>query len=173
MASLEKEMLFTGLQVAYYIVCPTKLWLFSHFLPQEKNSELVELGKLLQQEYFLQVQKNLIVDQKIAIDFIKKEGELILHEIKKSSKLENAHVVQLLYYLYYLRYKKGVQVTKGVINYPKERKIIEIELTKERKEEIENILSKIKEITSQPKPPQPTYKKYCRKCAYFEFCFGD
>ncbi|MCD6093011.1 MAG: Dna2/Cas4 domain-containing protein [Candidatus Aenigmarchaeota archaeon] len=21
------------------------------------------------------------------------------------------------------------------------------------------------------KPPKPEYKKYCRKCSYFEFCF--
>jgi|YelNatPaOPRAMG01_1025707.scaffolds.fasta_scaffold08043_3 CRISPR-associated exonuclease Cas4 len=172
-ASVDQKAIFTGTQVAYYVVCPTKLWLFSHFMVQEKNSDLVQLGKLLQQISYRETNKDLIVDQKIVIDFIKKGDKLILHEVKKSSKLEEAHVAQLAYYLYFLKNEKGIETTKGIINYPKERKIVEVELTQEKEKEIEEILQKIKEILSLQKPPKPKYKKYCRKCAYFELCFSE
>ncbi|MGC8881167.1 MAG: CRISPR-associated protein Cas4 [Minisyncoccia bacterium] len=169
----QKTIFFTGTQVSYFVVCPTKLWLFSHFTTLEKGFDLVQLGKLLQQTSYRETRKDLIIDQKIAIDFLKRENGLILHEVKKSSKLKEAHVMQLVYYLYFLKNEKGIENIRGVIDYPKERKILKIELTPEKEKEIEEILGKVKEIISLPRLPKPEYKKYCRKCAYFEFCFGD
>jgi CRISPR-associated exonuclease Cas4 len=169
----DQKAIFTGTQVNYFIICPTKLWLFSHFTTFEKDFDLVQQGKLLQQTSYREARKDLIVDQKIAIDFLKRGNELILHEVKKSSKLEKAHIAQLLYYLYFLKNEKGIENIKGIINYPKERKIVEVKLTQEKEKEIEEILGKVKGIISLPRPPKPEYKKYCRKCAYFEFCFGD
>jgi CRISPR-associated exonuclease Cas4 len=170
---LDKEMIITGTQVAYYVVCPTKLWLFYHYTTMEQESDLVSLGSLLQRSFFERAKKDLIVDQKIAIDFIRKGNKLIIHEVKKSSKLENAHVVQLAYYLYYLKYKKMMENVEGIINYPTKRKIVRVTLTEKKEREIKEILNKIREIISLPKPPKPEKKKYCRKCAYFEFCFSE
>lgn len=169
---LSKTALFTGTQVAYYIICPTKLWLFSHFLTRERESELVLLGSLLQEESYSQVKKDIMIDQKISIDFIKRGDKIILHEIKKSPKLEKAHEYQMLYYLFYLKNYKNVKA-EGVINYPKNRRTKRIILTKEREEEIKELLNKIREITLLKNPPKPVYKTYCRKCSYFEFCFSD
>ncbi|MGC9200973.1 MAG: CRISPR-associated protein Cas4 [Candidatus Aenigmatarchaeota archaeon] len=138
------------------------------------NIYLETLGKILGEISFKEIKtKEVMVDQKISIDFIKKEGKLILHDIKKSSKFEKAHVYQMLYYLWYLKNIKGIENVEGIINYPKERKILKVELTPEKEKEIEEILKKINEIIKQEKPPSPIYKKYCRKCAYFEFCFSD
>jgi CRISPR-associated exonuclease Cas4 len=173
MQPLDQKAIFTGTQVNYCVICPTKLWLFSHFATMEQTSDLVSLGKLLQETSFQHTKKDLIMDQKIAIDFIKRDDKLILHEIKKSEKLEKAHIFQLLYYLYYLKHEKGIENAEGIINYPSKRKIVKVELTPEKEIELQNILQKIKEIISLPQPPKPEKKKYCRKCAYFEFCFGD
>jgi len=170
---IDLEMIFTGTQIAYFAVCPTKLWLFSHYICQEKNSELVEIGRLLQQAHYASDVKEILIDYKISIDLIRKKGMLILHEIKKSRKLECAHKLQMSYYLYYLRNVKGIEGVIGVINYPTQRKIVKVELTLDKEVEILEILNKIKRVISSPYPPLPTYKKYCRKCAYFEFCFGD
>jgi CRISPR-associated exonuclease Cas4 len=170
---IDNEVLFTGTQVNYYIICPTKLWLFSYFVAMERDSDLVSLGKLLQEISFQDVKKDLILDQRIALDFIKKGNRLIVHEIKKSSRLEEAHIFQLLYYLYYLKYEKGIENVEGIIDYSSKRKVIKVELTEEKEKKIEKVLKEINEIISKPKPPLPVYKKYCRKCAYFEFCFGD
>jgi CRISPR-associated exonuclease Cas4 len=171
MQPIDQEAIFTGTQINYYIICPTKLWLFSHFATMEQTSDLVTLGKLMQEVSFQQNKKDFVLDQKISIDFIKKGDKLILHEIKKSEKLEKAHIAQLLYYLYYLKYEKGVENIEGVINYPSKRKIVKVQLTPEKEEQLIEIFSKIKEIISSPQPPTPEKKKYCRKCSYFEFCW--
>lgn len=171
MQIIDQNAFLKGIQINYYIVCPTKLWLFSHFDTMEHSSDLVNLGKLLQENSFTKAKKDLIIDQKIAIDFIKKGNKLILHEIKKSNKIERAHVTQLLYYLFYLKHTKRIENLEGVINYPSQRKIIKVRLTTEKELELLNILQKIKELIKLPKPPNPEKKKYCRKCSYFELCW--
>jgi len=42
-----KPMTITGVKVNYYFICKTKLWLFSHNIQMEKESEDVLMGKLL------------------------------------------------------------------------------------------------------------------------------
>ena len=168
-----KETAFTGVQINYFIHCKTQLWYFSHYLTREQESELVILGKILHEIAFKNIKKNFLIDQKISIDFIRKGNKLILHDIKKSDKFQEAHYYQMLYYLYYLKHEKGIENVEGIINYPLKRKIVKVELTPEKELELQNILQKIKEIISLPKPPKPEKKKYCRKCAYFEFCWAE
>ncbi|MEM5882398.1 MAG: CRISPR-associated protein Cas4 [Candidatus Aenigmatarchaeota archaeon] len=168
---ITSELVFTGTQINYYIVCPTKLWLFSRFMTMEHVSDLVSLGLLLHEIYFRNEKKDLIIDQRIAIDFIIKDNNLIIHEIKKSRKLDRAHYYQMLYYLYYLKYEKGIENVKGIINYPSEKRVVEVNLTPEKEIELKKIFQEIKRIVSLPKPPKPERKKYCRKCSYFELCW--
>lgn len=171
---IDSEMLVGGVKVNYFIHCKTQLWLFSHFITQEQESDLVLLGKIIEKETFKEIKnKDITIDQKISIDFIKKKHTLILHDIKKSSKFEEAHYYQMLYYLWYLKRIKGVENVKGIINYPKERRKMEVYLSAEEEDKIKEILQKIKEIISLPRPPKPKRKKWCKKCAYFEFCFAN
>jgi CRISPR-associated exonuclease Cas4 len=170
----DPEMLIGGTKVNYFIHCKTQLWLFSQFILQEKESELVLIGKILESLFFKEMKmKNILIDSKISIDLIRRGEKIIIQDIKKSSKFEKAHYYQVLYYMWYLKNVKGITNLEGIISYPNERKTIKVELTEEKEREIEKILKEINEIISRPKPPLPVYKKYCRKCAYFEFCFGD
>jgi len=166
---LTQEVIFTGTQINYYIVCSRKVWLYSNFISMEHTSQLVSLGKLIQDYFYKKSKKNLIIDDKISIDFIRKENFIILHEIKKSKSIEKAHVYQLLYYLYYLK-KKGI-FCKGIINYPLIRKVVEIELDEEKEEKLKKIFEEIKSIISLPIPPRQENKTYCKKCSYYEFCW--
>ena len=161
------KMHITGIKVAYYYICHTKLWLFSHNITMEKDSELVELGKILHENTYRE-HKEVQIDD-IAIDFIRKGEEVEIHEIKKSKAMEKAHRMQVLYYIYYLS-KRGVKA-KGIIDYPKQRRREEVVLNDESKLEIENALGEIEKIVKGPMPP-PMRKKICKKCAYYEFCFG-
>ncbi len=86
--------LFTGTQVNYCLVCPRKLWLFSHDLDMEHTPELVMLGKLIHEASYGREKKKILIER-IKIDFSGKEG--VINEIKKSSKLEAAHRYQLLF----------------------------------------------------------------------------
>ncbi len=156
----------TGVQVNYYFVCKTKLWLFSHLATMEHTSEEVALGRLLHTESYNRSRKELEIGA-IKIDFIRRGDELVLHEVKKSKKLERAHEYQMLYYIYYLR-RQGIKA-RGIINYPLIRRRKEVVLRDER--QIEEVLQDIEEIVALPEPPKPEKKDYCRKCSYFEFCW--
>lgn len=171
---IDSEMLIGGVKVNYFFHRKTQLWLFSHFITQEQESDLVILGKVLEENVFKEIKrKNVLIDQTISLDFIKKEGKLIIFDIKKSSKFEKAHYYQLLYYLWYMKKVKSVENISGIISYPKERKRLKVELAKDKEKEIIRILKEIERIISLPTPPKPEYKKYCRKCSYFEFCFSE
>lgn len=170
-ALLSKEMFFSGTQVNYFMVCKTKLWLFSHFVTMEQSSDLVSYGKFIHETSYGAHQKEIVIDNRIAIDFVQKGDVLLLHEVKKGKRLERAHRYQLLYYLYYLKELKGVENVAGEIDYPLLRKKEKVELTEAIKEELKGILKGIQEVIALPEPPQPSYLKICRRCAYFEFCW--
>jgi len=94
-----------------------------------------------------------------------------VHEVKKSSRMEEAHIGQTLYYIYCLR-QKGVDIQKGVINYPKLRRTTEIELTPEKEIEIKDTIEKVKNIESMAEPPQVLNSRICKKCGYEDFCYS-
>ncbi|MEM4719783.1 MAG: CRISPR-associated protein Cas4 [Candidatus Pacearchaeota archaeon] len=167
-----KKILFTGIQINYFLVCPLKLWLFTHLIRMESNSENVKIGRIIHEESFKR-ESETIIDQKIAIDFVKKKDYIEVHEIKKSPALETAHYWQLMYYLYYLKNYKMIKNVKGVINYPKNKKIVEVELTEAKSKELENIIDNIWKIIKTDKPPEKKKLKYCKKCSYYEFCWGE
>lgn len=135
----------------------------------EQTSELVALGQLLHELSYGNETKSILLDN-INFDFIKKGDKIIISEVKKSKKLEEAGKWQLLYYLYFLK-RKGLKA-EGLIRYPKLRKIEKVELTEEKEQKIKEILRKIKEITTQPKPPKAVRKPYCKSCSYYELCFA-
>ncbi|MEM3504919.1 MAG: CRISPR-associated protein Cas4 [Archaeoglobaceae archaeon] len=159
------EMYVRGTQVNYYFVCKTKLWLFSKNVSMEQESDLVKLGSLLQRQFFGREEKDVSIGP-IAIDVLRRGDEIEIVEVKKSDSIEKADYYQVLYYLYYLS-KFGIKA-KGRISYPKKKKVIEVRL--EENKAIEEVLEKIAE-TLAGEMPKPEYKSYCRKCAYFEFCF--
>ncbi len=142
--------------------------MFSRFVRLEQESELVKLGKLLHEGSYRRSKE---VDLgPIVVDFMREGEDLVLHEVKKSRKLEDAHVYQMLYYLYYLK-QKGV-VAVGRIDYPKIRKTEDVVLTPEKEEEVEGILESIRDVLSRDRPPEVEKKRICRKCSYFEFCWA-
>lgn len=71
---ISKEQIFNGTQINYFIVCPTKLWYFSHFLQMEKNSDLVSLGKLIHETSYEKIKKDVLIDSRISIDSVEKGG---------------------------------------------------------------------------------------------------
>jgi len=162
--------LFTGTQISYLLVCPTKLWLFSHNITMERSSDLVGLGRLIHEMSYSREKKNVILDH-IGIDFVKKGDGITINEVKKSKKLEVAHRYQLYYYIYYLQEVLGIPAVDGVLDYPLLRKRERLVLTDGVKSEIERMLREIDEIVRRPEPPRPVRSPYCRRCAYFELCW--
>jgi len=159
----------TGTMVNYLVVCPRKLWLFSNGVGMEFRDELVSLGKLVDKTSFKEGRRQTKLGS-IMIDVVKQEGgESLLFEIKKSSRLSAASRLQTLYYLWYLKHNYN-QIIKGVVSYPKERKREYLTLGPGEEKEVEVALVKIREVLSSSIPPTVDLKRYCKKCAYYEFC---
>lgn len=160
----------TGTKVAYYFVCKRKLWLFSHNITFEQESEDVKIGKQIGRDSYSNFKKDIQLDQAINLDFIRSDGKLVVHEIKKSSKLEESHCWQLLYYLYYLK-KRGVSAV-GELDYPTERKKVEVNLSSEKERKLETAIQDMNRVSASA-IPGVIDSPICKKCAYFEFCYGD
>ena len=160
------ELTYTGTQVNYYFVCMRKLWLFSRNLEMEHSSDRVLLGKLLHESSYPRKSKEIDLGP-IKIDFIERGCEV--HDIKRSKRIEEAHVYQMLYYLYWLK-ARGIEA-KGVIDYPLLRRKQAVDLTKEGEKDIERVLDGIKQTLSSPAPPVVEKKSYCKKCSYYELCW--
>src|SRR5438067_6865481 len=153
---------FTGTEVGYYFVCKKKLWWFAHGMEMERGSDRVKLGKLVHEESYARKKKELKVDDRIVLDW-SEDG--VIHEVKLTDSMEQAHEMQLLYYLYYLKCK-GVEGLRGQIDYPKLRETKEVELTEEKEREIEKALVEMRRIVSSRKAPEVEWMKICGKCAY-------
>lgn len=158
----------TGLMVYYYEVCKRKLWYFVNEIQLEENNSNVILGKLLEENTYTRDEKKINIDGIINIDFIR--SKKILHEIKKSNSIEPASLLQVQYYLYYLE-KKGLIGLKGILDYPLLKQTVEVNLTGEDRENLDNIIIGIKEILRKESPSTLEKKSICKKCAYFDLCF--
>ena len=156
------------MMIYYYIVCKRKLWYFYHDIQMEQNNEDVLIGKVLDMETYKREKKHINIDNVINIDFIK--SKRIIHEVKKSKKIEEASITQVKYYLYFLK-KKGIKDIKGKIDYPLLKKSIEVELSEEDERYLEKIMYEIEKIVDEKIPPEMVKNKICSKCAYHDICF--
>ncbi len=159
---------FTGLEVNYYFICKKKLWWFAHGVQMEQESDRVRMGRLVHEESYARRRKELNIDDRIVLDW-REDG--VIHEVKLTDKMEAAHEMQLLYYLYYLK-QKGVENLRGQIDYPKLRETKTVELTEEREREIERALAEMKVIVESVQAPRVEWMKICRSCSYAELCWG-
>ena len=161
----------TGTHINYFHVCHRKLWLFANNIQMEQQSDLVYEGKLIGEESYAhraERYKELAIEG-IKIDhFDAKNG--IVREVKKSDKLEPAHVAQLKYYLYVLE-KNGLINLKGILEYPKLRKTENVVLEDSDREAIKIWMEKIEHLVAQEQCPEVINHKICKRCSYFEFCY--
>ena len=160
--------IITGTEVNYYLLCKRKLWLFSRGIQMEHTSDNVFMGKLIDEHSYPRAKKEILIDGIVKIDFM---DDGVVHEVKKSNRMEQAHVGQLLYYIYCLR-QKGVDIRKGIINYPKQRKTTEVELTEEKEAEIGEMIEKVVEVKNMEMTPDVLNAKICKKCGYEDFCYS-
>jgi CRISPR-associated exonuclease Cas4 len=133
----------------------------------EHTSELVDIGKIIHENSYNRKRKEIELEG-IKVDLIEaKRG--IIHEVKKSKSLEDAHLWQIKYYLYYFK-QIGIEV-EGIIDYPKLRRRERIVLSEEDILKLKTMLADITMIEWKTQPPPVINKPYCKKCSYYEFCY--
>ena len=164
-------MRITGTHFNYYFSCHRQLWLFANNIQMEQTNDAVTEGKLIHENSYSQrsTKYEEIAIEGIKIDFFDPKKKII-HEIKKSSKLHEAHVWQVKYYIYILE-KNGIANASGILEYPKERKTEEVTLSTIDIERIKEIEKEITEVIRSEVIPELKKKPRCKNCSYYDFCF--
>ncbi|MCQ2974285.1 MAG: CRISPR-associated protein Cas4 [Bacteroidales bacterium] len=161
----------TGTHFNYYHVCKRKLWLFASGINMENNSDLVLEGKLIHEGSYSDRSDKY---QEFQIDGVKVDfydaRNKVIHEIKKSNKLDEAHEWQLKFYIYTFE-QNGIEGVTGILEYPTLRKTQQVELDDNDRKRISEIVKDIDNIIDSDQCPEKVDKKYCRNCSYFDFCY--
>ena len=164
-------MTITATHVNYYHICHRKLWLFSNGIHMEHTSDIVTEGKLIGDSTYMDraVKYTELQLDGIKIDYYDARNKVV-HEIKKSDKMEAAHEAQVKYYLYKLK-QHGVDGATGILEYPKLRHTQQVILTEEDIRLIPCWEEEIELIIARSQIPNVIHKTICKKCSYYEFCY--
>lgn len=154
--------------IYYYFVCQKKCWYSIHGIAMESENENVQIGKSLDELSYAGERKHISINDEINLDFVRKTG--VIHEIKKSRKIEEAAIWQVKYYIYYLK-KRHVDALTAKIDYPLLKQTIDIELSEEDEEKLEAVIGEIKRLSQQKQPKNEKKMKKCTQCAFHDLCF--
>ncbi len=167
-------MQITATHIAYLHTCRRKLWLFANGINMEHTSDLVAEGKLIDETTYTDRAAKFteIEIDGVKIDFYDAKNKVV-HEVKKSNKVETAHVAQVKYYLYKLM-QKGVEGATGLIEYPKLRERQEVaSLTSQEVDEIAQWEKEVGDIINASQCPDVIHAKICQRCSYYDFCYSS
>lgn len=160
----------TGTLIQSYGICKRQTWLMAHQIIPDQEHQYIEMGRLIDEETYDREKKKINLEN-VVLDLVKSEdGDIIVGEVKKSSRAENTARLQLAFYLYKLK-QSGVEA-RGILLFPEERRRIMVELTPELEAELEGIFREIEIIILKEKPPPFEKIGYCKNCAYKEFCWS-
>lgn len=161
----------TGTLVYYYSICPRQVWYMAHYILPDEDMDNIVIGRWVHEKSYPAERHEILLDN-IKIDVVKgRKQQVLVGEIKKSRRAEDAARLQLKYYLYELKKEYGLELN-GVLLFPEEKRREEITLDEEGTKEIEEAIKKIEKILDLPLPPPPKKNKYCKPCAYSEFCWA-
>lgn len=162
----------TGTHFNYYQICKRKLWLFANGISMEHTSDLVYEGKLIHEESYPQRSAKY---EEVEMDGIKVDYydtlHKVIHEIKKSDKVEVAHEWQLKYYMYVFE-QNGIEGVSGILEYPVLRKRDTVLLSDIDRETIVEMINEIKQVIESDFCPPLEKKRICKNCSYWDFCYS-
>ena len=161
----------TATHINYYHICHRKLWLFANGINMEHTSDTVTEGKLIEENTYTDRASKYTELQLdgVKIDFYDTKIKVV-HEIKKSDKMEAAHEAQVKYYLYKLRLH-GILDATGILEYPTLRHTSQVILSDSDITDIERWEQEIATIIGSEDMPRVINKPRCKKCSYYEFCY--
>lgn len=172
----------TATHINYYHICHRKLWLFSNGINMEHTSDTVYDGKLLHEnsytqraERYKEINLSFTLNQDVdlfgKIDFYDAKARVI-HEIKRSDKMEDAHEWQVKFYIYLLALNE-IEEGSAILEYPKLRNRKEIYLSLMDRQYLNETFVKITEIMKSEICPPLLHSKICKRCSYYDLCYID
>ncbi len=164
------ERKINGTLIASYYACKRELWYMAHQITPDQDNPFLELGRLVEEESYRGEGKKFLIGD-ILIDIVKsEEGNLIIGEIKKSTRSKRSGIMQLYFYLWCLK-ENGVEA-KGEVLFPREKRKIPLMLNRAIEEELKRAMHEIERIIAQEIPPQRERIPLCTHCAFRDFCFA-
>lgn len=167
--------------VNLYRVCTRECWLHANGINMEQSSDLVSEGKIIEEESYnrrsdryTQVELSAVISGVVLtgkIDFFDTRYKIV-HETKRSNKVEDAHVWQVKFYLWLLGIN-DIEVKGGVIEYPRLRQKEDVIITKEDEEYLQKVVLEISHLIKSNSCPSVINSKICRSCSYHDFCYVD
>ncbi|NLK66388.1 MAG: Dna2/Cas4 domain-containing protein [Campylobacteraceae bacterium] len=157
----------TGTLVNYYSTCKREAWLYSRKIHARQDDENILMGKTL-----AEIKENLhdFPYSNLQFDKVaKQKGHYQITEYKKTLKNETAAKNQLLFYIYIL--KNALNLKKVYGRVVSGKKIINVDDSDESFEFMQNLLSEMSEFLSVQTPPKPEPTRFCKSCAYNDYCF--
>lgn len=165
-----QELHVSGTLVWYYFICQREVWLLGHQIVADQDDANVSLGRFIQDYSYPRERKELMVGHSKMDVFKMGNGELIIGEVKKSSKFRQSARMQLAFYLSELR-RHGIEA-KGELRFPREKQKEEIKLDEEMENKLDMVKRDILRILYLPQPLPPVKITFCKSCAYTEFCWS-
>lgn len=139
-----------GTLVWYYAICHRQVWLMARKLEPDEENDNVVIGRFLHENRYPRDKHEVVVGH-IKIDLVQaSRGEVLIAEIKKSSRFLESARLQLKYYLFVLK-ELGVEV-KGVLLVPEERTKEFVSLEKDDMEKIKKIIQESEKSSTPPHP---------------------
>lgn len=180
-------MIVNATLINLYHVCMRECWLHANGVNMEHTSDIVYDGKILHEtSYSQRAEKHSEIELSAAflsdtnlspirlygkIDFYDAQQKII-HETKRSDKVEKAHVWQTKFYLWLLRLN-GIEEAAAILEYPLIKQIDKVDLSDEDVLYLKQVLRNIVELKQARYCPPVINSKICRSCSYFEFCYVD
>lgn len=162
----------TATLINLYNVCKRELWLHANEIRFENTSDVVYEGKLIHESSYPQRSNKYeeVELDGIKIDFYDTKNRVI-HEIKKSNKIDNAAEWQVKYYIYVFE-RNGIEGVSGIIEYPTLRKTTNVTLSEDDRNTINKMQIDIQRLIESDICPPLVKKNICKSCSYYEFCYS-
>lgn len=159
-----------GTLIWYYHICKREVWLMAHNIVPDQDNPNIDLGRFMQENTYQRDKKEISVGN-LKFDILKKvDGQVVIGEVKKSSKFKASARMQLAYYLLELR-NKGIDAV-GLLMFPGEKKREEVILTDKLIDELASAERAILDIIYRQQPPKVDKSRFCSNCGYREFCWS-
>lgn len=159
-----------GTWIWYYMICHRELWLMAHALNPDEDDPNIEYGRFLHDRAYAREGTEIDLGNNKMDRVIERNGQLIVVEIKKSSRAIESARTQLAHYLLELE-ERGI-TAKGELRFPEERRKETLVLNDEWRENLRKIKEHIVDITAEPTPPPAKRVSWCSHCGYAEFCWS-
>ncbi|BBB93529.1 CRISPR-associated protein Cas4 [Methylomusa anaerophila] len=163
------EIRIGGTLIWYYYVCPREAWLMGHNIVPDQENDNVAVGRYIAENSYQREKKEIVVGGS-KIDVIHSEdGQMVIGEVKKSSKYRQSARMQLAFYLSELK-ERGI-TARGELRFPKEKVREEVVLDAGTEAELDKAKREILRILYLETSPLPKKISFCKNCAYAEYCW--